>query len=195
MDALGTQPEKDGFDRVEVAVAAGHVRDRLNPEAAPDAPREHRCIHARARDGIVSNRDGMNARRLKFPCTCHEFIRIAGIRRIEFDRDGNFPCLQRLKERAARGREFRAFLPHTFPLRRSPAFKCLTQRSDVLRCRAAAAAGNRDTLAHDSGKAFPKVVRRTLIEGAPIDDDRMPCVRHKRKRQGACADEVHEFLH
>ena len=93
MHTLGAESEKNGLDGVEVAVAAGHMRDRLKAEAALHTSRKHRCIHACARDGVVRNRDGMNTRCLKFACPRHEFIRIAGLGWIEFDGDGEIPRL------------------------------------------------------------------------------------------------------
>ena len=65
----------------------------------------------------------------------------------------------------------------------------------MIRRRTAAAADDGYTVTYDGGKPLAKIIRCALIKGTPINDDRMACIGHERERQGACAEEMHEFLH
>ena len=63
------------------------------------------------------------------------------------------------------------------------------------RCRAAAAAEDGDTVLHECRQCLSKILRRTLIEGTPIDDHRMSRVRHQRERQRHRLEMMQQFLH
>ena len=196
MYALGTESEQDGRDRVEVAVTAGHVRDRLKPEAALHTSREHCRIHPCPCDGIVRDGDGMNPRRLKFPCSLHKFIRISGIGRIEFNGNRHFPRCQ-CREKGALRRYKRSCT--TRPLccicRMCSARQCAAKGVNVRGRCAAAAADDGNALTYGSGKSLAEVVGRTLIDGAPVNHERMPRIWHEGERQRTRAEILYKLLH
>ena len=61
--------------------------------------------------------------------------------------------------------------------------------------RAAAAAEDGDTVSPDGGETRSEIVGRALVEGAPVDDDGMPGIRHERERQLVRTKVANELLH
>ena len=172
------------------------MRDGLDAELAVDAPGKHRRVHTRARDGIIRNSNGRNARCLQLTHPDKEFICISGLRRVKLDSDGLPSGFQRIKKRTERNfhRLDAGLFAFLVNLTRTVR-KCRTKRTDMLRRRTAAAADNRDAIAHDRGKTCAEILRSALIECTSVDNDRMPRIRHEGKRQGRRPKMMNQFPH
>ena len=92
VNTLSAEPKQNGLDRVEVAVAAGHVRNRLDPELTVNTRRKHRRIHTRPRDGVIRNRNGIDPRLAQLTRPTEKFLRVTGLRWVELYSD-DFPAI------------------------------------------------------------------------------------------------------
>ena len=196
VNALGAEPEKDGLDRVEVAVATGHVRNRLDPELTMDTRRKHRRIHTRPRDGVIRNRNRIDPRLAQLTRPTEKFLRVTGLRRVKLY-SNDFPAIPQSGEKGALRLYDRLLLSDCLHISSHCALRperC-AESANMRRCRAAAAAEDGDTVLHECRQCLSKILRCTLIEGAPIDDHRMPRVRHQRERQRHRLEMMQQFLH
>ena len=197
--ALGVQAQQQGLGGVQIAVAAGHVGQHVQPQLPVHPAGHQRRIHPCPGNGTVRNGQKVCTSSLQAACTVQIAGQVGILGAVQLNGDHLFARVQLAQE----GIVF-------FHLRLCGSgdcccrgcrqcfrqgIQCRTQGRNVGRRSAAAAAQNTHTLGSKAGQLPCKIFRPALILHPGACDHRVARVGHHCKRQLCLAKLLHQRTH
>ena len=177
---LHRKPQQQRLGCVHVAVAAGHMRQRLNAKLARQFAGQQAGIHPRSANRAIRNRDRVRARLFKLTRALHKAADIRAPRRIELNQRDAPPLLKPTQNPASTAffrRLRRLFIAHPHARRHRHPQQAGNLPDMLGRCAAAAADNPRPRL-HTFHDLLGVIRRRAVVIGASFLHMGIACVGH-----------------